>query len=139
MLKVSGLLPMGTAFAALLFPQAGIAQSSGSNVPILTCSKAILHFTPRGFAFECQTPRNDSNHIMVVRDENFPGRVDHVIEAIKELNARTSDSGRTRADTGLTVTYRRADTAAQAVCNAVRPRLSTASSRCLIAGDVAFR
>lgn len=136
--KFSGFLALGAATAALLSPQHVTAQAN-TTTPVFTCAKAVLHFTQRGFAFECQTPRNVGNAILVVRDSNFPGRVDHVIDILKDLNTRNLGSGRTRGGLGLMVTYRRADSAAQAVCNAVHKRISLSDARCLIAGDVSYR
>ena len=139
--RLSATLAMGAAAAAFTLPHHNAsAQSPRTSTPSLVCSKAVLHFTPRGFAFECQSPRNDANHILVVRDGNFPGRVDHVIDVLKELNSRSTGAGRTRSNTGLEVTYRRADSDAQAVCNAIKPRLAGGGQQaCFIAGDVSYR
>ena len=136
--KLGAIFTIGAAAAVLLSPQQAVAQAN-TTTPVLTCNKAVLHFTPRGFAFECQTPRNDKNAILVVRDDNFPGRVDHVIEVLKALNETNLGTGRTRGGQGLMVTYRRSDSAAQSVCSAVYKRITTTNGRCLIAGDVSYR
>ncbi|MEM6477043.1 MAG: hypothetical protein AAF687_12835 [Pseudomonadota bacterium] len=136
--KLGALFTIGAAAAVLLSPQQAVAQAN-TVTPVLICSKAVLHFTPRGFAFECQTQKSANNAILVVRDDNFPGRVDHVIDVLKAHNARNLGTGRARAGQGLAVSFRRADSAAQSVCSAVYKRITLSNGRCLIAADISYQ
>lgn len=138
MRMLSGFLATGAAAAALSLMPSSVQAQQGRADTTLSCAGAVLHFTARGFAFECVDQRGEAKHIVVVRDDNFAGRRDHVIDVLRELNGRSSTgTGRQRSIKGLWVSYRRADNSAQAICNSVVPRYT--GGRCVIGGDIAFR
>lgn len=138
MLRSSGLLTLGAAVAALTSLHQPAAAQQPRTANDLSCIGAVLHFTARGFAFECVEQNGNARFLLVVRDDNFNGRRDHVIDILRELNGRSSSgTARMRAGKGMWVSYRRPDGAAQSVCASVRTRYSDA--KCMIAGDIAFR
>ena len=136
MLKTGGILFGGAAALAMLLPlEADAQQPRQSNM--LQCSGTILHFTERGFAFECIDSRGTSSDIVVVNEAMFPGRVEFVVETLRDANARGSGAGRARGTLGLTIRHRPANPPAQAVCNQVARRFPAGS--CVLAVDVAYR
>ncbi len=138
MRKLAGVLGMGVMAATLapLNPQAAQAQSNRAE-PLVRCSMTVLHFTERGFAFECAGPRNENHYVFVVNPAQGYDRIEAVISAVKEHNTNPA-AGRARTTDGLWVKHRNAGANAQTICAEVRPRLSN-NPRCLVAVDVSFR
>ncbi|MEL7445365.1 MAG: hypothetical protein AAGK02_06070 [Pseudomonadota bacterium] len=112
--------------------------SAQSNTPAaVPCNKATLHYTDRGFAFECSDHRNETKYLFVVRNGQFAERVTMVENVLRELNSRQQGSGRTRGGTGLFVSFRAPDQQATNTCNRVRQK--NPNAECKLATDIVFR
>ena len=139
MRKLAGILGVGVLAASLApsVPQAH-AQSSRA-IQEVQCSRTVLHFTERGFAFECGDRKNENFFIFVVNAGQGYDRVGEVVSALREFNSRTpTAAGRTRDMRGLWVKYRGGGGPAQAICQEIWQRMSS-KAQCKIAVDIGFR
>ncbi|MDA0820573.1 MAG: hypothetical protein O3C52_01235 [Proteobacteria bacterium] len=84
---------MGIATAASLsIPSATQAQSNRTEQQV-QCSRIVLHYTERGFTFECGDSRNENFFLFVVKPGQGYYRVSEVISVMRERNTRTAPSG----------------------------------------------
>lgn len=137
MLRAGGILFTGAAALAMLLPVEAEAQQPQRADTSMRCSGTVLHFAQRGFAFECIDSRGTVSDIVVVRDGPFPGRVEMVVDLLREANSRGQAAGRTRGTQGMWITPRPADAQAQAICGQITRRFP--GGDCVIAVDIAYR
>jgi len=138
MRMMAGTLGMGFAAAASLsIPSATQAQSNRTEQQV-QCSRTVLHYTERGFAFECADSRNENFFLFVVKPGQGYDRVSEVISILREHNTRAAPSGRTRTLNGLWVKYRNAGGPDKAICADVWRQFGS-NAQCRAAVDVAFR
>lgn len=140
MRMLSGLT--GAALAvSLAFTSQALAQRGGGaagSVLVEQCGAVTLHLTNTGLAFECEDESGASPYLFVVRDGQFPGRTELVVDILREANSRGRPaSGRTRTREGLHVAHVAPDAQAQAICN--RARTQTNDAQCREAVDVIYR
>ena len=138
MRMTTGALGMGMAVAASLsIPSATQAQSNQVE-QLVQCSRTVLHYTERGFAFDCGDTRNENFFIFVVKPGQGYDRVSEVISVLREHNTRTNPTGRTRTVRGLWDKYRNAGGPEQAICADIWRQLGS-NAPCRVAVDVGYR
>lgn len=131
--------------AAAALGAGGIAQAQTTlrSMPKATqssdverCGKTAVHLTEAGLAFECMNDKGITQFIFTVSEQNFPGRVEYVLDLLEQAKSSASGSARFSAR-GLYVFHGAASGKDQAICD--RTQKIAGDLTCRAAIDIALK